>query len=180
MEINTTISIIINICRKMEKKADNFAVFIYTFLLPGLSLRCRHTSISKLTYIFFQLLDPIELEDMGKSEKRLFLSNLTILIAYLLQLTVQADSPEMIKGSWYGSVTEHRFGFKKDLEENPSFKNYLHEVIFIAYADAHKLAIQESKNAKLGVRKPDETEYALDFPFTLEQLLDEDSYGDNN
>jgi len=120
----------------------------------------------------------LELEDMGKSEKRSFLNNLTILIAHLLKLTVQADALEMMKGSWYSSVTEHRFRVKKDLEENPSFKNYLHEVIFIAYADARKLAIKESKNAKFGVRKPDETEYALDFPFTLEQLLDEDFYGD--
>jgi len=64
------------------------------------------------------------------------------------------------------------------LEENPSFENYLHEVIFIAYADARKLAIKESKNAKLGVRKPEETEYSLDFPFTIEQLLDEDFYGE--
>jgi len=120
----------------------------------------------------------LELEDMGKSEKRSFLINLTILIAHLLKLTVQADAPEMMKGSWYSSVTEHRFRVRKDLEENPSFKNYLHEVIFIAYADARKLAIKESKNAKLGVRKPDETEYALDFPFTIEQLLDEDFYGD--
>ena len=120
----------------------------------------------------------LELEDMGKSEKRSFLSNLTILIAHLLKLTVKADAPEMMKGSWYSSVTEHRFRVKKDLEENPSFKNYLHEVIFIAYADARKLAIKESKNAKFGIRKPEETEYPLDFPFTIEQLLDEDFYGE--
>jgi len=120
----------------------------------------------------------LELDDMGKSEKRSFLSNLTILIAHLLKLTVQSDAPEMMKGSWYSSITEHRFRIKKDLQENPSFKNYLHEVIFIAYADARKLAIKESKNAKLGIRKPDESEYPLDFYFTLEQLLDEDFYGD--
>ncbi|MFM6200814.1 MAG: DUF29 domain-containing protein [Dolichospermum sp.] len=85
---------------------------------------------------------------------------------------------EIIKGSWYSSVTEHRFRIKKDLQENPSLKNYIDEVIFIAYADARKLAIKESKNAKLGVRKPDESEYPLDLPFTLEQLLDEDFYAD--
>jgi hypothetical protein len=142
----------------------------------------RETIIKKIKQQDFNDIDwehlLLELEDMGKSEKRSFLSNLTILIAHLLKLTVQADAPEMMKGSWYSSVTEHRFRVKKDLEENPSFKNYLHEVIFIAYADGRKLAIQESKNAKLGVRKPDETEYPLDFPFTLEQLLDEDFYGD--
>ena len=143
----------------------------------------RETIIKKIKQQDFNDVDwehlLLELEDMGKSEKRSFLSNLTILIAYLLKLTVQADAPEMMKGSWYISVTEHRFRVRKDLEENPSFKNYLHEVIFIAYADARKLAIKESKNAKLGVRKPDETEYPLDFPFSIEQLLDEDFYGDS-
>ena len=142
----------------------------------------RETIIKKIKQQDFNDIDwehlLLELEDMGKSEKRSFLSNLTILIAHLLKLTVQADAPEMIKGSWYSSVTEHRFRVRKDLEENPSFKNYLHEVIFIAYADARKLAIKESKNAKLGVRKPEETEYPLDFPFTIEQLLDEDFYGE--
>ena len=142
----------------------------------------RETIIKKIKQQDFNDIDwehlLLELEDMGKSEKLLFLSNLTILLAHLLKLIVQADAPEMMKGSWYSSVTEHRFRVKKDLEENPSFKNYLHEVIFIAYADARKLAIKESKNAKLGVRKPEETEYPLDFPFTVEQLLDEDFYGE--
>jgi hypothetical protein len=142
----------------------------------------RETIIKKIKQQDFNDIDwehlLLELEDMGKSEKRSFVSNLTILIAHLLKLTVQADAPEMMKGSWYSSVTEHRFRVKKDLEENPSFKNYLHEVIFIAYADARKLAIKESKNAKLGIRKPEETEYPLDFPFTIEQLLDEDFYGE--
>ncbi|AFW96569.1 DUF29 domain-containing protein [Dolichospermum sp. UHCC 0352] len=142
----------------------------------------RETIIKKIKQQDFNDIDwehlLLELEDMGKSEKRSFLSNLTILITHLLKLTVQADAPEIMKGSWYSSVTEHRFRVKKDLEENPSFKNYLHEVIFIAYADARKLAIKESKNAKLGIRKPEETEYPLDFPFTIEQLLDEDFYGE--
>jgi hypothetical protein len=142
----------------------------------------RETIIKKIKQQDFNDIDwehlLLELEDMGKSEKRSFVSNLTILIAHLLKLTVQADAPEMMKGSWYSSVTEHRFRVKKDLEENPSFKNYLHEVIFIAYADARKLAIKESKNTKLGARKPEEIEYPLDFPFTIEQLLDEDFYGE--
>ncbi|MBW4677860.1 MAG: DUF29 domain-containing protein [Desmonostoc geniculatum HA4340-LM1] len=49
-----------------------------------------------------------------------------------------------------------------------------------AYADARNLAIKESKNAKLGVRKPGEAEYPLDCPFLIEQLLNEDFYGDSD
>lgn len=118
-----------------------------------------------------------ELEDMGKAEKRAFFSNLTILIAHLLKLTIQADAPNTMKATWYSSVTEHRFRLLKDLEDNPSFQNYINQIISKAYTDARKLAIKESKNAKLGVRKPDEKEYPLDAPFTIEQLLDEDFYG---
>lgn len=122
----------------------------------------------------------LELEDMGKAEKRSFKSNLTILIAHLLKLTVQSDAPETMKGSWYSSVTEHRFRVKKDLEENPSFNNYMNEIIPQAYADAQKLAIKESKKAKLGVRQPSEAEYPTDCPYVLDQLLDEDFYGDSD
>jgi Domain of unknown function DUF29 len=122
----------------------------------------------------------LELEDMGKSEKRAFKSNLTILIAHLLKLTVQSDAPETMQASWYSFVTEHRFRVKKDLEENPSFKSYINEIIFQAYTDARQLAIKESKNAKLGVRQPSEAEYPIDCPYLLEQLLDEDFYGDSN
>lgn len=122
----------------------------------------------------------LELEDMGKAEKRSFKSNLTILIAHLLKLTVQSDAPETMKGSWYSSVTEHRFRVKKDLEENPSFNNYMVEIIPQAFADARKLAIKESKKAKLGVRQPPEAEYPIDCPYFLDQLLDEDFYGDNS
>ena len=122
----------------------------------------------------------VELEDMGKSEKRSFISNLTILIAHLIKLTVQSDAPEMMKGSWYSSVTEHRFRVNKDLEENPSFKNYITEILSKSYTDARKLAIKESKKAKLGVRKPTDAEYPLNCPFLIEQLLDEDFYGDSD
>ncbi|MHC5614530.1 MAG: DUF29 domain-containing protein [Nostoc sp.] len=122
----------------------------------------------------------LELEDMGKSDKRSFMSNLTILIAHLINLTVQSDAPEMMKGSWYSSVTEHRFRVNKDLEENPSFKNYITEILSKSYADARKLAIKESKKAKLGVRKPRDAEYPLDCPFLIEQLLNEDFYGDSD
>jgi len=49
-----------------------------------------------------------ELSDLGKSEKNALKSNLTILLAHLLKLMVQQDVPDMMKGSWYSSVLEHR------------------------------------------------------------------------
>jgi hypothetical protein len=51
------------------------------------------------------------------------------------------------------------------------------EAIEKAYPDARKLAIKEGKLAKFGVRIPDENEYPLICPFSIEQILDEDFYG---
>ncbi|NET62264.1 MAG: DUF29 domain-containing protein [Symploca sp. SIO2E6] len=120
----------------------------------------------------------LELEDMGKAEKRALVSNLTILIAHLLKIMVQTDAPDSMKGSWYSSVTEHRFRVQKDLEESPSFKSYLAQAIAKAYQDALKLAIKEGKKASFGIRQPKPEDYPHQCPFTVEQLLDEDFYGD--
>jgi hypothetical protein len=58
-----------------------------------------------------------ELTDLGKSNKRSLESNLIILIAHLLKLKIQQDAPEMMKGSWLDSVSEHRQRILYDLEE---------------------------------------------------------------
>jgi hypothetical protein len=39
------------------------------------------------------------------------------------------------------------------------------------------LAIKESKLAKFGIRMPEDNEYPLNCPFSIEQILDEDFYG---
>ncbi len=144
--------------------------------------RWREVVIKQIKAKNFQAIDwenlVVELEDMGKAEKRAFVSNLTILIAHLLKLMIQKDAPNSMKGSWYSSVTEHRFRIQKDLQENPSFQSYLAEAINKSYKDARKLAIKEGQKADFGVRKPSAAEYSEQCPFTIEQLLDEDFYGD--
>ena len=68
--------------------------------------------------------------------------------------------------------------FRSDnLTDTPSLKTFLVEAIEKAYPDARKLAIKEGKLAKFGVRIPDENEYPLICPFSIEQILDEDFYG---
>ena len=142
--------------------------------------RWREVMIKQIEARNFQAIDwdnlLIELEDMGKAEKRAFISNLTILIAHLLKLMVQKDAPDSMKGSWYSSITEHRFRVQKDLEDNPSFQNYLPEAMAKAYKDGRKLAIKEGQKASFGVRKPSPEKYPNQCPFTIEQLLDEDFY----
>ncbi|MFB2769070.1 DUF29 domain-containing protein [Pelatocladus sp. BLCC-F211] len=118
-----------------------------------------------------------ELVDLGKAEKNALKSNLTILLAHLLKLMVQHDAPDMMKGSWYSSVLEHRQRVLNNLSDTPSLKSFLVEAIEKAYPDSRKLAIKEGKLAIFGVRVPEESEYPIVCPFSVEQILDEDFYG---
>lgn len=119
-----------------------------------------------------------ELADLGKSEKNALKSNLTILLAHLLKLKVQHDVPDQMKGSWYGSVLEHRQRVLNNLTDTPSLTSFLAEAVEKAYVDGRKLAMKEGKLAKLGVRVPEEYEYSMTCPFTIEQIINEDFYGE--
>ena len=118
-----------------------------------------------------------ELVDLGKSEKNTLRSNLKILLAHLLKLKIQDDAPDSMKGSWYSSVVEHRQRVLDNLADTPSLKSFLVEAVEKSYPDARKLAIKEGKLAKFGVRIPEESDYPITFPFSIEQILDEDFYG---
>lgn len=118
-----------------------------------------------------------ELVDLGKAEKNALKSNLTILLAHLLKLMVQRDAPDMMKGSWYSSVLEHRQRVLNNLSDTPSLKSFLVEAVEKAYPDSRKLAIKQGKLASFGVRMPEEGEYPMVCPFSVEQILDEDFYG---
>ena len=118
-----------------------------------------------------------ELTELGKSEKNRLESNLMVLLAHLLKLRVQKDAPEMIKGSWYNSVDEHRQRVQKQLQQTPSLKSYLKTALETAYIDGRRLAIKEGKRAQFGVRIPNQEEYPQICSFSLEQILDEDFYG---
>lgn len=118
-----------------------------------------------------------ELTDLGKSEKNALKSNLKILLAHLLKLTVQSDVPDSMKGSWYDSVIENRQRVLDNLEDTPSLKSFLRETIEKAYSDARKIAIKEGKLAKSGILLPTENQYPTVCPFSMEQILDENFYG---
>jgi hypothetical protein len=118
-----------------------------------------------------------ELTDLGKAEKNALKSNLIVLLAHLLKLTVQSDAPDTMKSSWYNSVDEHRQRVKNALIETPSLRSFLPEATEKAYLDARKLAIKEGRRASRGVQVPEEQAYPLICPFTIEQILDEEFYG---
>jgi hypothetical protein len=99
------------------------------------------------------------------------------LLAHLLKLKVQNDAPSSMKTSWYNSVIEHRQRVLDNLTDTPSLKSFLNEAVEKAYPDARKIAIKESKLARFGVRIPEESEYSMTCPFSIEQILNEDFYG---
>lgn len=118
-----------------------------------------------------------ELVDLGRAEKNALKGNLMILLAHLLKLKVQHDAPDSMKRSWYSSVLEHRQRVLNNLADTPSLKGYLVEAVDKAYMDGRKLAIKEGGLAQFGVRVPEEEEYPVTCPFSIEQILDEDFFG---
>jgi hypothetical protein len=118
-----------------------------------------------------------ELNDLGNFSKLSLESNLTILLAHLLKLTIQANVPDSIKNSWYNSVDEHRQRIKKQLQKTPSLKSYWDTALSEAYPDARKLAIKEGQRAKFGISPPLLSDYPNTCPFSQDQILNDDFYG---
>ena len=103
-----------------------------------------------------------EIEDMGKSERRSIKSNLTVVLMHLLKWEFQ---PQFRTGSWAGSITQHRTRILYALEDSPSLKNYLPEVLEAAYSRARKEASEETK-LPLSI-------FPVDCPYAIEQVLDD-------
>ncbi|MEH2251010.1 DUF29 domain-containing protein [Nostoc sp.] len=112
-----------------------------------------------------------ELVDLAKAEKNALKSNLTILLAHLLKLRLRHDVPDSMKVSWYSSILQHRQRVLNNLADAPSLKSFLVEAVEKAYSDAHKLGI---KQAKFGIRIPQESEYLRICRFSIQQILDKD------
>jgi hypothetical protein len=118
-----------------------------------------------------------ELNDLGNSSKVALESNLAVLIAHLLKLTVQADAPDTMKNSWYNSIDEHRQRVQKQLKKNPSLKSYWDTALAETYGDARKLAIREVQRVKFGVPVHGASDYPQQCYFSQAQILDDDFYG---
>ena len=73
-----------------------------------------------------------EIEDMGRRERKSFKSNLIVLL-HLLKWQFQ---PQYRSNSWKGTIVEHRRRILESLEESPSLRSSLEEVLARAYQDA--------------------------------------------
>ncbi|NJL88595.1 MAG: DUF29 domain-containing protein [Coleofasciculaceae cyanobacterium SM2_1_6] len=102
-----------------------------------------------------------EVEDMGRSNKSALRNNLIVVLLHLLKWKYQ---PKKRTNSWKFSIREHRRRLEEDFEDSPSLQNYYREVFTKCYANARKLAA-------------DETGLALDIfpvesPLSPEEVLD--------
>lgn len=82
-----------------------------------------------------------ELEDLGKSQRRELTNRLAVLIAHLLKWQHQ----DAFRGnSWKATITEQRLRIADHLEENPSLRAQLPEVIVKAYRYGVQRAVRET------------------------------------
>ena len=82
-----------------------------------------------------------EIESMGKSEKRELISRLKILLMHLLKWEYQ---PALQSKSWQSTIKEQRLEILNHLEDNPSLKAKLNEIIPKSYSLAKIKAGRET------------------------------------
>jgi len=104
-----------------------------------------------------------ELEDMGKSERRAIESYLRVLILHLLKWHYQ---PSLRGPSWQQSIDNARDEIERRLQDSPSLRPRLSELIAARYGNVRKNAMRETG---LPLQTFSET-----CPFSIAQLLDEE------
>jgi hypothetical protein len=106
-----------------------------------------------------------ELEEMGISNKHAFKNRLTQLIFHFLKWQHQ---PDFRGRSWSGTIKEQRLRLNDLLEENPSLKPFIEELIKKAYRIALTLIEKETPiNLKT---LPNEC------PYSFDEMMKEDFY----
>lgn len=102
-----------------------------------------------------------EIESLGRSEKRMLQSYLEILLMHMLKAKYQ---PMHRSKSWDLSIKNSRQKFKQVLNENPSLKPKLSDILKYAYASARLDAAQET-----GL---DEKIFPIKCPWSLKEILE--------
>ncbi len=104
-----------------------------------------------------------EIESLGRSDKRALFSQSTRVIMHLLRWDFQQDRRS---NSWQLSIVEGRIQIRQLIEDSPSLKNYLLEILPKCYQDAVKLASTE-------IDSPIKV-FPVECPYTIEEVLSAD------
>ncbi|WP_295393349.1 DUF29 domain-containing protein [uncultured Thiodictyon sp.] len=108
-----------------------------------------------------------ELESMGKTELRSLESRLVVLLEHLLKWQHQ---PEQRSKSWRRTLIEQRKRIGRLLDDSPSLRPKLPELLADAYDSALRWAADET-----GM---DESDFPPTCGYSIQQLLDADYYPD--
>ncbi len=106
-----------------------------------------------------------EIESLGKQQRQELRNRLSILIGHLLKWQYQ---PGRRSRSWLATIRVQRRETQELLQENPSLKPYLLEVLQKAYKNGKDLAVTETN-------LPYKT-FPQDCPYTVDQILDDSCY----
>ena len=101
-----------------------------------------------------------EIESMGRSEKRELVSRLTVLLLHLLKWQFQ---PGLRGTSWRLSIENTRYQLEEHLEDNPSLRSQLDQVMRNAYRRAQNDAVSETGLAR--------NTFPDDCPYTFDQAI---------
>jgi Domain of unknown function DUF29 len=82
-----------------------------------------------------------EIESMGRNDRREIKSRLIVLLVHLLKWQLQ---PEMRSTSWAGTIRELRRKIEDLLDESPSLRPTVPDVVPLAYVDAREDAAEET------------------------------------
>ncbi len=108
-----------------------------------------------------------ELEDMGRSETRALGSHLTVLQLHLLKWQFQ---PERRGSSWRSSIYNARCAIADLLDDSPSLRNRLPDLVAKRYRRARNNAANETGFP--------ETRFPEDCPYSIADLLADEYWPD--
>lgn len=104
-----------------------------------------------------------EIESLGRQERRELTNRLAVLLGHLLKWQFQ---PEKRGNSWLATIREQRRQAITLLQENPSLKPQLAEILQTAYESGVDLAVRETDFAYETFQKT--------CPYALQQILSSD------
>ncbi len=82
---------------------------------------------------------------LAKSERRALESLLTRLLEHLLKLTYWQSPRDYNPAAWKKEIRNFRLQIADLLEDSPSLKSYLREILAKCYLDARNLMIDETR-----------------------------------
>jgi Domain of unknown function DUF29 len=82
-----------------------------------------------------------EIEDLGKSERRAIVSQLTRLLLHLLKWQYQ---PQRRSDSWLDSITDVRTQIDLAISDSPSLQTYPAEQLEVSYQRARRQAVHQT------------------------------------